>query len=181
MEDQAAAAQRRPQDRRCRLVLTVTAAIVLMAGCEPAPPPAAQAPTRLPVSHNEVMVALVNQSADPIWVAAWQNPQSDEDWRALERLAYQLQIAGSLLVIPGTGPKDDEWAANPAWQEFARELADAGAGAVSAAHNRDVEAISAAGDEIVAVCEGCHFQFKPDVPTGGMYGELSPTSEDFQD
>ena len=26
---------------------------------------------QLPISHNEVMVALVNHAADPIWVAAW--------------------------------------------------------------------------------------------------------------
>ena len=44
--------------------------------------PAAEAsadgrPFRLPVSLNEVMVALVNHSAVPIWLADWRNPETD--------------------------------------------------------------------------------------------------------
>ena len=44
---------------------------------------------------------------------------------------------------------------------------------------RDITRISSAGDEIVEVCEGCHFAFKPDLPTSGKFGELSPTAADF--
>lgn len=169
--------------RCCRLATSLIAAmsVVLLAGCDKQAPPDPQSVTRLPVSHNEVMVALVNQSADPIWVAAWRNPQTEDDWRTLERLAYQLQIAGALLVMPGTGPNDDAWAADPAWREFANQLMNAGAGAVVAANSRDVDAISAAGDQIVEVCEGCHIAFKPEVPTGGIYGTSSPTAADFED
>ena len=58
----------------------------------------------LPVSLNEVMVAMVNNSADPIWQAAWRHPESDEVWRSLERNAYQLEIAGALLGRTGYGP-----------------------------------------------------------------------------
>lgn len=173
-----------PLARRCGWFATFLGALVsgaLLAGCDEQAPADTQSANRLPVSHNEVMVALVNQSADPIWVAAWRNPQSEDDWRTLERLAYQLQIAGALLVMPGTGPNDDAWAADPTWREFANQLMNAGAGAVVAANSRDVDAVSAAGDDIVKVCEGCHLAFKPDVPTGGMYGESSPTAADFED
>ncbi len=56
----------------------------------------------LPISINEVMASLINHSADPIWVAAWRNPETDRDWRELEHLARQLQVGGALLkdVIP---------------------------------------------------------------------------------
>ena len=86
----------------------VCAAILTACGQDSSPPtPAAESPQpmapaepfRLPVSLNEVMVALVNHSADPIWLAAWRNPETDKDWRNLERMAYQLQVAGALCEL----------------------------------------------------------------------------------
>ena len=145
--------------------------------------PAAAAPEslRLPVSLNEVMVALVNHSADPIWLATWRNPETDKDWRNLERMAYQLQVAGALLTIPGNGPMDEEWTADPQWTSWSNQLEAAGDRAVKAVAARDITRIASSGDEIVAICEGCHIAFKPDLPTSGMFGELSPTAADFED
>jgi hypothetical protein len=142
-------------------------------------PASSAEPFRLPVSLNEVMVALVNHSADPIWLAAWRSPETDQDWRNLERMAYQLQIAGALLVVPGNGPMDETWTADPQWVAWANKLEAAGDRAVKAVAARDITRISSAGDEIVEVCEGCHFAFKPDLPTSGKFGELSPTAADF--
>jgi hypothetical protein len=51
---------------------------------------------------------------------------------------------------------------------------------VNAARSRDVELIARAGDEIVEVCESCHIDFKPDLPTMNIYGELSPLPSDQQ-
>jgi hypothetical protein len=117
---------------------------------------------QLPVSLHEVMVTLVNYAADPIWAATWKSPQTDREWSDLERLASQLEVAGALLTLPGTGPMDKEWAANPQWQAFAIQLRDAGGRALKAIRQRDKVAISAAGDHIVEVCRGCHAVFKPD-------------------
>ena len=115
-----------------RLLITAVAlCMATLSGCgtpsEPQAPTAAPAapaaaPFRLPVSLNEVMVALVNHSADPIWLAAWRNPETDKDWRNLERMAYQLQVAGALLVIPGNGPMDDEWTSDPQWTSWSKNL-----------------------------------------------------------
>lgn len=140
---------------------------------------AAPAEFRLPVSLNAVMVALVNHSADPIWQAAWRTPETERDWRELERMAYQLQIAGALLVVPGTGPLDEAWAGDPVWQEWSDKLRVAGKRAMDSLKTRDIERIAMTGDEIVGICEGCHATFKPDLPTGGEFGELSPTEQDF--
>jgi hypothetical protein len=133
----------------------------------------------LPVSINEVMASLINHSADPIWIAAWRNPQTERDWRELEHLARQLQLGGSLLTIPGTGPVDEQWTSRQGWQQYSTDLSAAAERAVNAARSRDVELIARAGDEIVAICEGCHIDFKPDLPTMNIYGELSPTQDDF--
>jgi len=136
------------------------------------------AEARLPISINEAMASLINHSADPIWIAAWRNPQSDSDWRELEHLSRQLQVGGALLSIPGTGPQDDEWTSNDSWVDYSNQLSAAAGRAVNAARARDVQLISRAGDEIVDICEGCHIDFKPDLPTMNIYGELSPLPSD---
>ncbi|MBT8147569.1 MAG: cytochrome c [Gammaproteobacteria bacterium] len=136
------------------------------------------AEARLPISINEVMASLINHSADPIWIAAWRNPQSDRDWRELEHLSRQLQVGGALLSIPGTGPLDEEWTSNEGWVNYSNQLSAAAGRAVNAARAEDLQLISRAGDEIVDICEGCHIDFKPDLPTMNIYGELSPLPSD---
>lgn len=126
----------------------------------------------LPVSLNEVMVALINHSADPIWAAMWNNPQTDRDWRELERLAYQVEIGGALLVFPGTGPLDAAWTSNPRWRELSQQLSQDGARAVNAVRSRNMDLMQRAGDQLVETCETCHREFKPDLPTMDMFGEL---------
>ncbi|MGI1679037.1 MAG: cytochrome c [Cellvibrionaceae bacterium] len=148
------------------LVSRLDANIVAVAGASQA---------QLPISLNELMVALVNQAADPIWVAAWKNPQTDKEWRNLEYLSYQLEVAGALLKIPGTGPLDIAWTSDERWGELSDRLAAAGSRALVAIKTRDQEAINLAGDDIVDICESCHKLFKPSIPTGKVYGELSPT------
>jgi hypothetical protein len=133
-----------------------------------------QATARLPISINEVMASLINHAADPIWIASWRNPQADQDWRELEHLSRQLQIGGTLLTMPGTGPMDDTWTANAEWRAFSEQLSQAAGRAVNAARSRDVALISRSGDEIVDICEACHIAFKPDLPTMSIFGELSP-------
>ena len=136
---------------------------------------------RLPVSLNEVMVALVNQAADPLWVSAWNAPGTDGDWRELERRAYQLELAGALIAFPGTGALDQKWAIKSEWKDWSNQLRDVGAMAVAAVQTRNVEEISKVGDLTVEICEGCHADFKLDFPTGGKFGEISPTSDDIED
>ena len=153
-----------------RLSLAALFAVALTA-CQP---PAENAEEfRLPISINEVMASLVNHSADPIWVAAWKNPETDKDWRELEHLAKQLQVGGALLSIPGTGPVDAMWTSRASWREYSQLLSETAGRAVNAARSHDVELIGRSGDEIVDICESCHMEFKPDLPTMNIYGELS--------
>ncbi len=160
------------------LLLSLLLAPLLLVGCTPSNQAESEEFT-LPISINEVMASLINHSADPIWVAAWRNPETDRDWRELEHLARQLQVGGALLTIPGTGPVDRQWTEREGWQEYSEQLSAVAGRAVNAARSQDVELISRAGDEIVEVCEGCHIDFKPGLPTMNIYGELSPTAEDI--
>ena len=56
----------------------------------------------------------------------------------------------------------------PAWQEWARKLADGGLAALAAVQRSDQNALHAAGEVIVDTCFGCHEMFKPDAPTEGL-------------
>jgi hypothetical protein len=76
---------------------------------------------------------------------------------------------------------DDEWTGNQQWVTWSNQLEAAGERAVKAVAARDITRIASSGDEIVDVCEGCHIAFKPDLPTSGMFGELSPTATDFEE
>jgi len=121
------------------LLMACSGLVIAACAKTEAPMPAATAAPalKLPVSLNEVMAALVNHSADPIWIAEHTPPTDDKGWRDIERHAMQLQVAGALLIIPGTGPMDEEWTARPEWQGFAKALSKSGEGAVSAVRARD--------------------------------------------
>lgn len=166
---------------RTLLSAAVMAVAVSVVACSPdtpeppaTPPTAAAGEITLPVSLNEVMVALVNSAADPIWAATWNEPQSERDWRELERLAYQIQIGGHMLQFPGDGPLDREWVSDPRWVEYSQQLSRDGRRAVNAVRQRDRDLMNSAGDYLVETCEACHRDFRPDLPTMGMFGELSP-------
>ncbi|MDD9889415.1 MAG: hypothetical protein OXU66_05660 [Gammaproteobacteria bacterium] len=158
------------------LVLTVF--VITLTNCSP---PQEVEEFRLPISINEVMASLINHSADPIWIAAWRNPVTEQDWRELEHLARQLQVGGALLTIPGSGPVDTMWTSRRNWREYSLALSDSAGRAVNAARSKDMELVKRAGDEIIAICESCHSDFKPDLPTMNIYGELSPTADEIDD
>ena len=157
---------------------SITLALSLAACGPDAPQPpagtASGAPETLPVSINQVMVALVNAAADPIWAATWNEPQTERDWRELERLSYQIQIGGHLLQYPGDGPMDQEWTANPQWIEYSQQLSRDGRRAVNAVRARDRDLMDSAGADLLQTCEACHQAFRPDLPTLDMYAEQLP-------
>jgi galactokinase len=118
----------------------------------------------LPVSLNDVMVALVNKATDSDWTAVWNNPQTDRDWRELEHLAFQVQTGGGLMQAAGTGPMDAEWVADAEWQRLAAQLEQDGIRAVNAVRSRNIELMQRAGGQLIETCESCHQQFATDLP-----------------
>lgn len=128
-----------------------------------------RAPSVAPaVSVNAMMVSLVDHAAHEVWDAAVTPPENDDDWTQLEYHAMQLAAAGTLVSMGGTGPADAGWAALPAWSEYSQQLTDLGTRAIGAARSRSVGEIDGIGDSLVQTCEGCHKEFKPDLPTEGL-------------
>jgi hypothetical protein len=113
------------------------------------------------LSVMELMVTIVAPATDTLW--GIEDPQSDAEWQVFIDAANTVIDAGRTIKVGGTGPNDNEWAADPAWQAFADQLIDAAEDARAAAENQDVEAMYTAGEVIYPPCEECHLQFNPGV------------------
>jgi hypothetical protein len=144
----------------------------------PAPAPAATASPatpiqELPVSLNAVMVGMVNNVTKELFAVgnaireggSGKPPKTDADWREVEYHAYQLIVAGRIIQVPGTGPRDREWTANPAWKPFADALTDLGNQMLQKAQAKTTDGFVELNDRLIDNCEGCHRVFKPDIPT----------------
>jgi hypothetical protein len=122
----------------------------------------------LGISVNALMVSLVDHASHEIWDVAVTPPESDTDWQQLEYHAMQLVASGTLISMGGTGQADPGWAASPDWQEFARQISQAGTRAIGATRSRSVGELETIADSLNETCEACHAEFKPDLPTEGL-------------
>jgi cytochrome c556 len=114
------------------------------------------------VSIMELMQQTITPATNQIW-SAYQEPSTPAEWRAMEEAAITLLAASSLNATGGTGPMDNEWARQPAWQAFNSVMVEAGKIALEASRNQDQEKLLEAGDLLLPPCEGCHQQFNPAV------------------
>ena len=164
-----------------RLGLIAVATALLVVSCTaPAPveqKPAAQAvtaaavpPLRSPVSINAEMVTIVDHAGHQLWEVErpGKAPKTDAAWANLEEHATQLAAAGALVSLAGTGINDIVWTDSAGWQKWSRALSDAGLAALKASQDRNMDALVAANGQLVEACEGCHKQFKPELPSEGI-------------
>lgn len=163
-----------------KLLLTaavLSSAAALLASCQnktaeaPAPAPAQAGLTQLPVSINAAMVALTSQAADYLFAPGnGDMPKNDRDWGLVHNAAYEIMLAGKVLLVPGTGQFDAQWTAVDDWKTLANELTDIGSEAekLAAAKSTDRAQWQALGDKLVQNCLACHDKFKPDTPSQGI-------------
>lgn len=112
------------------------------------------------VTIKDLMEKTITTASNTIW-AAYEPPAADEDWLKLEDAAITMLVASQVLALGGTGPMDNEWARDPAFEAFNTALIAASASALAAAKARDHDALLAAGDALYPPCEECHLQFNP--------------------
>jgi hypothetical protein len=130
-----------------------------------------QTPAVAPVvSINALMVALVDHASHELWNVEKEGgtPKDDKGWREVEHHATQLAGAVTLISVGGTGKADAGWAQSAEWKKYSGQLHEVGLAALSAARAKNVEALVKANGQLVEVCESCHKQFKPDLPTEGI-------------
>jgi hypothetical protein len=155
--------------------------VVLFAACgqPPAVPqqaPAAQPPASAPsapllnTSYNELMVAWIDNASHVLWDVEKKGfaPKNEADWTEVEDHAIQLAAAGTLIQLQGSGPSDATWVGQEGWKTNARLLSQAGTAALAAAKTRNLPALVEANGKLVETCEGCHKQFKPELPSEGI-------------
>ena len=122
----------------------------------------------LATSINALMVALVDHSAHEVWAAAAAQSLTRQGWLTAEQHATQLIAASTLVSLGGTGPLDSQWVAKADWQQWSQSMADGAAAALAAVQNTDQAALNEAGQRLIVACDGCHQEFKPDIPTEGL-------------
>lgn len=162
-------------------VFAGAAVCLALAACSQGAPEAAKAPVEvapvaapapavtLPVSLNAVMVGLIDHSSDPIFdIGNGKTPKTDDQWRDVEYHAYQMAVGGKLIQLAGTGPKDAGWVAQAEWKKQADALSAVGMEALKLAQAKDPKGFLEVGNRLVDTCNGCHREFKPEIPTMGI-------------
>jgi hypothetical protein len=133
------------------------------------PPPA---PTlRHPTSLNAIMVGAVDHASDPLFavgnavMGSGKMPTTEDDWLDVQYHAYQMVALGTAMQVPGTGPKDVEWTGTPTWRSWSEQISAIGMDMLQLVEKKDANGFVDAGNRLVAACEGCHKEFKPEIPT----------------
>ena len=108
----------------------------------------------------DLMTTVVEPAAEVYWDAVgWIidangtteiRPGSPEEWEAVRNAAYQVAESGNLMMMEGRAVDEPEWRA------FSQALISVGRRAIEAAEARDEQGVFDVGEEVYAVCTGCH-------------------------
>lgn len=122
------------------------------------------------VSINAMMVAMVDHAGHALWDVEREGkaPSSDADWNQVTEHAVQTVAAATAITTAGTGPSDAVWTQSTSWRAHAQRMSAAGQAALAAARGKNFDALVKANGDLVDACEGCHKEFKPDLPTEGI-------------
>ena len=104
---------------------------------------------------SELMVHLIYPTSDAIFYVLTRTPTSTAEWNTLEGQALMLAESANLLMMPSRARDSDQWIRD------ARLLLDAGEAALSAAQDRDVEALSELNEQLYQSCITCHQHYRP--------------------
>jgi hypothetical protein len=132
---------------------------LIVAGCTtaptPEPVPATPPPQFKPAADlKDIMAFVVDYNAKKLWNAV--SPKTDEDWHVLQHEAITLGEMGNVIMMPHLAKDNEDWA------KFSQGMIDATGGARKATQEKNLDALQAAGDQIVTTCEQCHMKYYPE-------------------
>ncbi|PCI81383.1 MAG: hypothetical protein COB20_01675 [SAR86 cluster bacterium] len=111
------------------------------------------------LSVKEIMNGLITPTTTTIW-GAYQL-ETDAQWQEVRNAALSVIAAGNLLQFGGAGEGEAETAAEADWKTYNQQMIEAARLVVLATDNKDEEALSAAGNDVLyPPCESCHQQYQ---------------------
>jgi cytochrome c556 len=106
------------------------------------------------------MLGTMNEASFVIFQAGVSDQApSDDKWRRISTAAITLVGDATLITVPGTGPSDAQWVANPEWPAFSAALQSASLAVGKAAVRMDREALTEATARLAQACQSCHARF----------------------
>ena len=119
-------------------------------------------------SINAMMVAMVDWSAHELWETAYADSIDDRNWLTVKQYAIELLASGTLVSLGGNGRVDRAWVSDDAWQAWTASMIEESMEAIRAIDAKDQDRLRASGERLIEICEGCHADFKPNLPTEGI-------------
>ena len=80
---------------------------------------------------------------------------------------------GAAIRTGGTGEQDATWVQHTGWRGFSEAMLDAGIRVYDAAIIRDLDGVLTASDALAETCNGCHQEYRPELPSEGR-GRVHP-------
>ena len=111
------------------------------------------------LSVKEIMNGIITPTTTTIW-GAYQL-ETDAQWQEVRNAALSVIAAGNLLQFGGAGEGEVATAIEADWKTYNQQMIAAARLVITAADNKDEEALSAAGnDALYPPCESCHQQYQ---------------------
>ena len=104
---------------------------------------------------SDLMAKFLYPAMDALFYIETRTPADTAAWNLLEGQTLMIAESANLLMLPGRARDQDQWMAD------SKLLLDAGAAALKAVKARDVAAIVAMNDQLVASCATCHRHYRP--------------------
>ena len=122
-------------------------------------------------------VIFAAQSQDPASVKKDADPTTSVNplagiyggWQAIENSGLALAESANLLTIPGRTCSNGKPAPvqNADWQQFVRDLRDAGMAAYKAGQSKNMDTVLEAADTVSTACMNCHDVYREKTPAQG--------------
>ena len=107
-------------------------------------------------SLARLMVEVINPAANTIWDAGPKDALSNNDWDKIKGAVAVLSATSAALSTGGSIPHEQALAKSPEWREWSQRFATTVELARRASDRMDQKALTAAGQALVDVCQGCH-------------------------
>ena len=123
-----------------------------------------EAPLRPPIRNiatmSDLMAKFLYPAMDALFYIETRGPSNTAEWNTLEGQTLMIAEAANLLMLPGRARDQAQW------MDDSKLLLDAGAAALKAVKARDVAAIVALNEQLVASCSTCHRHYRPNYGRG---------------